>query len=347
MKTQKNLPSISVVIATYNSEKTIEWCLTSIRQQEYPQSLMEIIIADGGSKDRTREIAKKYHAKVVIITSNKQDAEYNRAIGVHQSKNEIIAILDHDNILPHPYWLVKMIQPFLDNREIVGVETIRYHYDKTDSLLGRYFALLGAGDPLPFYLGKADRLSYLYNTPQEYGCYQKARVEDKGEYYIVSFTKDAIPTLGSNGFLIRRDLLLNQAQSDLDHFFHIDVNVDLIKKGYSSYAFIKDTLHHRMEERGILDYFRRRIIFMEKYHLVDLTKRRYSVYEKKDFLKLVQFIVISVTILKPLADALRGFFKIRDVAWFLHPIMCFGTTFVYGFTFIKFKYDRVRKLILK
>ena len=53
-----------------------------------------------------------------------------------------LAMIDHDNVLPHAQWLSKMVRPFAENKNIVGVETLRYQYDKKESLLDRYFALL-------------------------------------------------------------------------------------------------------------------------------------------------------------------------------------------------------------
>lgn len=328
------LPSISVVIATFNSQKTLEVCLKSVCEQEYPTNLIEIIIADGGSSDKTINIAKSYGAKVISIISEKQGAEYNRAVGINRAKNEIIAILDHDNILPHKVWLKKMVRPFREDKTMVGVETLRYHYNKNDTLLGRYFSLLGANDVLPFYLGKADRLSYMYDRPKEYGFYKKLRIEEKKDYFVVHFSPNAIPTLGSNGFLIRRKLLLEESNSSPENFFHIDVNVDLINKGFTVYALIKDSLIHKTQERGVLSYLRRRGLFMEKYYLDAKIKRRYSVYERRDLFSLIKFIFISITIVKPLYDSVRGYIKKHDIAWFLHPVMCLGTTCFYGYTFL-------------
>ena len=56
----KRYPTISVLIATFNSHNTIEMCLNSVRSQEYPQKKIEIILADGGSKDDTIIIGKKF-----------------------------------------------------------------------------------------------------------------------------------------------------------------------------------------------------------------------------------------------------------------------------------------------
>jgi len=54
----KNI-SLSIVLATYNEEKNLDRCLKSIRSLAY-----EIIIVDGSSTDKTREIAKKHGAKI-------------------------------------------------------------------------------------------------------------------------------------------------------------------------------------------------------------------------------------------------------------------------------------------
>lgn len=55
----KRYPTISVLIATFNSHNTMELCLDSVRSQDYPQDKIEIILADGGSKDDTVVVGKK------------------------------------------------------------------------------------------------------------------------------------------------------------------------------------------------------------------------------------------------------------------------------------------------
>jgi glycosyltransferase involved in cell wall biosynthesis len=77
-------PFISVVIPTYNSEKTLEMCLESIANQDYPKDKIEIIIADGGSIDRTLEIARRYTDK--IFNNPLKTGEAGKAVGVKKSK---------------------------------------------------------------------------------------------------------------------------------------------------------------------------------------------------------------------------------------------------------------------
>src|SRR3990170_8335338 len=79
---KENLPSISVVTPTFNSEKTLEQCLNSIANQDYPQELVEVIIVDAGSDDRTLEIAHKYTNR--IYPNNLKTGEAGKAAGVKE-----------------------------------------------------------------------------------------------------------------------------------------------------------------------------------------------------------------------------------------------------------------------
>lgn len=333
-------PSISIVVATFNAQKTIEKCLKSIQNQNYPEDKIDIIIVDGSSKDKTVEIAKKFTKKIIIIEPDKQNAEYNKAIGVSNAFGEMLLMLDHDNILPHRNWLLKMVEPLMKHKEVVGVETLRYHYDPHYSLLDRYFGLFGAGDPLAYYLGKADRLAFIYDT---YNLFGKAK--DYGSYYLVKFDKNHIPTLGANGFMIRRDLLIKHAKISPNEFFHIDVNVDLIRKGFNTYAFIKDSIIHLTNYGNVFNFLKRRKLFMEQYHFKAHSKRRYSVYEQKDFFALLKFILYSATFIKPTIDATRGFIKIHDFAWFLHPFLSFTLLTIYSYVLVKVQIKKYARQI--
>ena len=61
---QENMKNqlVSVIIPTYNSSKTIEKCLISIKNQSYQN--YEILVIDNNSKDNTKEIASKFTQKV-------------------------------------------------------------------------------------------------------------------------------------------------------------------------------------------------------------------------------------------------------------------------------------------
>lgn len=82
---------VSVIIPTYNSEKTIDLCLDSIIEQSYRNT--EIIIVDNFSKDGTEKISKKYD-----ITFKQIDCSRTRArnIGSKISHGSFLLHIDSD-----------------------------------------------------------------------------------------------------------------------------------------------------------------------------------------------------------------------------------------------------------
>lgn len=330
-----DFPSISFTIATFNSSRTLEQCLASVKDQVYPSSI-EIVIADGGSTDNTLEIAKSFGAKIINVPTNKQDAEYNKGVAVNNAKNEILVMIDHDNILPNKNWLKKMVKPLMDDEEIFGAGVLRFNHNKNLSLLDRYFALLGGTDPVPFFLNKSGHQSWLYE-----GFHLRGKLlESKSDYFVIELDPDSFPALGGNGALLRRKLL-KEARSDPDHFFHIDIHHDLAKKGYVKYSFVKETIIH-LTNNKLIPFLKRRKYFIEKYYFEDHSKRRYSIYEpSKDRLSLILFIIYAATFIGPLIDSFRGYSKIKDSAWFLHPFICFSMLILYGYPTVKGEIKRV------
>lgn len=327
---QKITPSISIVIATFNSERTLSLCLEKIKEQVYDKRKLEIILADGGSTDSTLSIAKKYGAKVINVNPKKQNAEYNKGMGVKNAKNEIVLLLDHDNIMPHNKWLEKIVFPLISDNEIIGAEPLRFHYDRTMTLLDRYFALFGGSDPVVYYLGKNSHLSW---ANKKYNLMGKSK--DMGEYYQIAFSSEKIPALGGNGAAFRRKELLRFSKADPDNFIHTDVVADLIRGGHNNYAIIKDTIIH-LTNNKVIAFLNRRKYFIEKYQLEDAFKRRYNIYDpSKDRIKLFKYIIFSVTFIVPVWDSIKGFSKLKDLAWFLHPFMCFSFLFIYSLPVFK------------
>jgi glycosyltransferase involved in cell wall biosynthesis len=322
------LPTISIIIPTLNSSRTLKECLNIIKQQFYPQEALEIIVIDGGSSDSTLMIAESFGATVMGEPKLRDNPEARKAIGLSKAKGELVAFIDSDNVLPHKDWLKLMVEPLISNRAIVATQPLRYQYRKDLSLLNRYFALFGVNDPIAYYFNKRDRLSWA-----EDNWHLMGEAEDKGSYYLVRFDKDKLPTLGANGFLARRDILL-KARVSPSEFFHIDVNYDLVSLGFDTYGIIKDGIIHLTGD-NLLTFLKKRLSFMRRYHQKDYSLRRWRLYEAKDKYKLLIFIIFALTFIRPLYDSIKGFLKIPDVAWFLHPLICFAILVTYGYATIE------------
>lgn len=84
---------LSVVLATYNEEKNLESCLISVRGLAD-----EIIVVDGSSTDRTRDIASKFSARVFKVP-NLPMFHTNKQLAVDKARGDWILQLDADEVV--------------------------------------------------------------------------------------------------------------------------------------------------------------------------------------------------------------------------------------------------------
>ncbi|MDO8503277.1 MAG: glycosyltransferase family 2 protein [bacterium] len=81
---------ISVVLATYNEEKNIGACLESVKILAD-----EIVVVDGSSSDKTREIARSFEARVIEVR-NEPIFHINKEKALRAASNEWVLQLDAD-----------------------------------------------------------------------------------------------------------------------------------------------------------------------------------------------------------------------------------------------------------
>jgi cellulose synthase/poly-beta-1,6-N-acetylglucosamine synthase-like glycosyltransferase len=87
---------ISVVIAAYNEEKTLEFCLDGLVAQTVPGESYEIIVADDGSTDKTKQVAESRGVRVV--TQSNQGPSAARNLGAQQARGDVVLFIDADSI---------------------------------------------------------------------------------------------------------------------------------------------------------------------------------------------------------------------------------------------------------
>lgn len=105
----KSLVKLSVIVPTYNEERGIERTLRSISQQTLPRKDYEIIVVDGGSTDRTVEIASNYADTVI--------PQIHKGVGGARNDGALIArgtILVHTDadVVVSKDWLEKIVSLF-------------------------------------------------------------------------------------------------------------------------------------------------------------------------------------------------------------------------------------------
>jgi len=331
----KDLPSISVLIPTLNAASVLEGCLESIVSQDYPKEKIEIIIADGGSMDKTLEIAKKYKAK--IYPNPLKTGEAGKTVALKKAKNELVALIDSDNFLPNKNWLKRMVEPFADP-EIIGSEPWEFTYRRQDGFIDRYCALLGMNDPLCLFIGNYDKKSVL--TGKWTGL--PVEQEDKGGWIKTTLKPGAIPTIGANGTILRahpggapgknKEHLRGERLVDMvgDYLFDIDIIASLAAKKPVKFSKVKTGIIHlycgsdikkfiRKQKRRIRDY-----LYYQK-----IGARKYP-WQQQNKIGLLKFIFSCVTIIPLVYQTLRGYLKKSDPAWFFHPVACWITFLVYS-----------------
>ncbi len=109
--------SIAVIIPTLNEEKFIARCLDSIISQTYPFTKMDVMVVDGGSKDRTEAVVNKYKERYSNIRFlhnpiRIQSAAFN--IGVKKSKAPYLIRLDA-HAYYKPYYIEGCIKGLQEN----------------------------------------------------------------------------------------------------------------------------------------------------------------------------------------------------------------------------------------
>ena len=87
---------ISVVIPTFNSEKTIGECLHSFSKQTYPPH--EVIVVDGKSKDSTAKIVKGFDDVKLIINEESHTPGSSRNRGAEAAGGDVLFFCDSDCI---------------------------------------------------------------------------------------------------------------------------------------------------------------------------------------------------------------------------------------------------------
>lgn len=114
--TVKFSDKICFIVPSFNSEKTIEKCLISIKKQKMVKK--EIILVDGGSNDSTLIIAKKIGGIKTFIEKKRGPAAA-RNFGLKKTDARYIAFVDSDCIIPNEW--VKKCMKIIKNKEIAGV----------------------------------------------------------------------------------------------------------------------------------------------------------------------------------------------------------------------------------
>lgn len=109
-------PKVSVVVAAYNAGTTLDGCLRSLAQLDYPD--YETIVVDDGSSDATAQVAEQ--AGVRVIHGEHRGLAVARNRGAQAASGEVVAFIDADARADRD-WLYHLVEALIRrNAEAAG-----------------------------------------------------------------------------------------------------------------------------------------------------------------------------------------------------------------------------------
>ncbi len=119
---RRSLPKVSVIIPAYNEQLSIDRCITSLKAQTYPHHLIEIIVINDGSTDRTEEVvnghingtahwnghirlnnriipAREFGGVMTLVQGEHKGKPTAVNLGINRCRGELIFAVDSDVVL--------------------------------------------------------------------------------------------------------------------------------------------------------------------------------------------------------------------------------------------------------
>ena len=148
------MPKVTIIIATWNSEKFLSELFFSLRNMDYPKSDWDFVVVDNGSKDQTLNILDDWQKKMFNFTTiirNEKNigfaAGYNQGIAYAlKQKPDYIALLNDDAVV-EPNWLKIIVEKMDSNPDIGLCQPLITRYPASDRVnsFGNCYHYLGFG----------------------------------------------------------------------------------------------------------------------------------------------------------------------------------------------------------
>ncbi len=319
MSSDEKMPLVSVIIATYNSEKVLERSVKAIREQTYPQNLIEILVVDGMSTDLTRTIAVRYKCK--IIDNPKIEQGNAKILGMQNAKGRYVLFVDSDEVLEYKEAIRKTVTAFLEEKGCHYAVCSGYKRPEGYSSLSGYIS--DFGDPFSF---------FVYRCPKDYRFYQRFlrtnfNINNENEAYFI-FDYDPVKHFaliegGCGGAFMDMDYFdkqfpdVRESVASLYHSFY-----KMCENGQTRVIFMKnDPLAHYSSDnpKGYMRKLKWRVCnnvhFQKKGEEVFSGREK---FEKGYHFKKYLFIIYGTSIIIPFIHSIPYAISRRNEAYLMH-----------------------------
>jgi len=310
-------PRISFIMPTLNAEALLDNVLSSITRQTYPRDRYEIILADAHSKDRTREIARKYGA--IVLDDNGKNMEEGKRLALQHATGDYIVFVDADNEITHPDYIELAVKALVANPQALGVESYYLPSPKMSSFCAYVTHLLHISDLIAWLMSATPKL-----------------VTRDGEVERWTLPGDSLAyPLGANGFVFRR-ADLDSVKAD-EKFQDTHVALFLMKNGRREWLRLRGRGVHHYYVQTLWGYVQKRR--RSTVHFLRVQEEMpVNWMKEKPPVPLWLAAVYCVTFVGPLWHTVAGLVRDRDARWLWHLPTSLGS--VLGNAWGVFTYKR-------
>jgi len=245
---------VSIIIPCRNEESFIFNTLLSIINSEYSLELMEILIIDGMSDDKTKKIVKEFeykYSQIRLLDNPNKTVPYAMNIGIKEAKGSIIIRLDAHSVYPIDY--ISKLVYWIEKLDVDNVGGVWDTMPANDSLESQAIAYSTSNS---FGIGNAQYRISNKVEPYEvdtvpFGCY-KAEVFDKIGLFDLDLTRNQDDEF--NGRLIQ-----NGGQifliPDLKIKYFARENFNKMFKMFYQYGYFKPLVNIKLDVPATLRQF--------------------------------------------------------------------------------------------
>ena len=181
------LPTVAVVVPCFNEEDTVELTMNSLLGLDYPAHLLQIIVVDDGSTDKTWERVQQYahDARVKLLQKENGGKHTAMNFALEHIDAELIGCLDADSVV-EPDALQKIV-PIFVNQKIAAVtpgihvrnpETMLQHMQNVEYKLSIFNRWIFAG------------LGSVFITPGPFSFFRASVLRELGGWKYAHSTED-------------------------------------------------------------------------------------------------------------------------------------------------------------
>lgn len=309
----------SIIMPTFNSEKTIRFSLNSINEQSYDKSKIECLVIDGGSTDQTLNIAREY-SFVKIFKNEKRLPEFAKKIGFENASGKYVIKMDSDEAFSGNGILAARERAFaaFPDAHILVANELRYKKSVSSGVAGNY--INGCGDPFTYFIYKQKR------TVLETYKNNISDTRDNGINALSFGAADKRPIADGGTTTVDLDFIKSKFADEISNInFVCSVSDKIFDVTHKCICIENDVVFHRSNSK--FKGYLKKINFRIVNNIFSKEESGFSSRSVSNGFKKYLFPIYTISFVFPLIDSIRLSVEYKDAFMLLHMFYCYYTCF--------------------